>query len=374
MDDVEFLGPGANGDGDDDVLTVGPRRKLPRWFVALVAVLAVALVSAGLVARAHRSPHGDAQPSVHPAPHPGIAVPLPRIAGGGPLGPATLALALGGNELFTLDPAALKAFDLDSTDPLAAITFDPVLSFTDRYYRILYDAVQASIWVVPIGGRSPGRLLEFGAVDLRPIRGIQLPTTLASAAVLGGAIYLGTADRGLLRVVRGGRAITTALPVRDGIGPLVADPDRRRLLYLTDGSPTLVRSWSPGRGPGPGVGRLDIGEADLVVVSGSIWAAGFRGEGAAVVHLDPETLRPVGSAAGLVDRLGPGALIVAGGDRNFFVRGESSREPLWCVDGRTGAIDQLWDGPAGLVAAGPGQVWVADPSGVRSLVLRGCVG
>jgi hypothetical protein len=374
MDDVEFLGPGADSDGDDDVLTVGPKRKLPRWVLGLVALLAVALVSAGLVAQAHRSPHRDAQPSLRPAPPPAITVPAPPIDTGEPLGTASLGIAIGGGQLYTLDSDALKAFDLDSMDPLAAVPFDPVLSFTDRYYRILYDAVEASIWVVPIGGRSPGRLLEFGAVDLHPMRGIELPTTLASAAVLEGAVYLGTGDYGLLRVARGARAASTVLPLDDGIGPMAADPDRRRLLYLTDGSPTLVRSWSPRDGSGRYAGRLDFSKADVVVVSGSIWAAGFGPAGAALVRLDPLTLRPTDSAERLVGRLGPGAVIAAGGDRNFFIRSGTAVEALWCVDGRTGAIDQLWDRPAGAVAAAPGQVWVADPSGVRSLELRGCVG
>ncbi len=374
MDDVEFLGPAADS-GDDDVLDVGPKRKLPRWAVGLVAVLIVA-VSAGLVTRAHRSPHHAVQPSSQRALPSAIAVPVPvpRIAGNGPLGSATLGIAVNAGQLYTLDPAALKAFDLGTMAPLAAIPFDPVLSFTDRYYRILYDAVETSIWVVPIGGRSPGQLLEFGAFDLHPMRGIQLPTTLASAAVLDGAVYLGTGDRGLLRVARGARTVSAVLPLDDGVGPMVADPDRRRVLYLTDGSPTLVRSWSLRGGPGRYAGRLDVSKADLVVVSGSIWAAGFGPSGAALSRLDPDSLRPVDSADRLVGRLGPGAVIAAGGDRNFFVRSGTSVEALWCVDGRTGAIDQLWDGPAGAVAAGPGQVWVADPGGVRSLVLRGCVG
>lgn len=374
MDDVEFLGVGPEAGGDDDVLTVGPRRRWPRWLVAVVALVVVAGGVAALVAKADHSAHHTSQPSFQPAPPPNDTAPSPRRVDGISLAPGTLAIAVAGGQLFTLTPTTLATFEVATMHPIASVSFGRALSYTDRYFRLAYDEVQNSIWVVPIGGRSPGLAEEFRAADLQPMRGIRLSTTLASAAVLDGEIYLGTADQGLLGVPRDGRAPVTVLRSRDGIGPLVADPDRRRLIYLTDGVPALVRSWSPKGGAGAEVGRLDFAKADLVVVSGAIWAAGFRTNGAAVVRLDPGTLQPAASASELAGRLGAGAVIAAGGDRDFFVRSDASAEPLWCVDGRTGAIDQMWFDPAGPVAAAPGQVWVAGVSTPQSLVLRGCVG
>jgi hypothetical protein len=206
------------------------------------------------------------------------------------------------------------------------------------------------------------------------MRTVRMRTTLASAAVLDGVLYLGTADLGLLRVPRGGRTVSIALRGEDGIGSIAADPDRRRLIYLTDGSPTQVRSWAPDGRSDSAHGRLDFSKADVVVVSGSIWAAGFGNPGAALVRLDPDTLAPVQSDDRLTARLGPGAVLAAGGDRDFFVRGGADADQLWCVDGRTGGIEQLWAGPSGAVASGPGQVWVSNATGTQSLVLRACVG
>ena len=267
MGDVEFLASGPADDGDDDVLTVEPRRNLPRWLVVLaVAVLAVGVVTGAIVTRSHRSPHHAAQPSFQPAPPPSNESPVPRGVDANSIGPDALAVAIAGQQLYTLRPGALTAFDLTTNREHAGVPFVPVLSYTDRYYRLVYDAAETSIWVVPIGGRTPGRLMEFGAADLHPMRGIELPTTLASAAVLDGEIYLGTADRGLLGVPPGGRATVRVQPSRDGIGPLVADPERRRLIYLTDGSPALVRSLVPCRAPrdraNAAVGRLDFSKAD----------------------------------------------------------------------------------------------------------------
>jgi hypothetical protein len=374
MDDVEFLGAGPESDGDDDVLTVGPQRRWPRWLVVLATVIVVAGGAAAFIAKADHSPHHTAQPSLRPAPPPSTAAPSPRGVDGISLGPGTLTLAIAGGQLFTLTPTRLASFEATTMRPIAAVSFGRPLRYTDRYFQITFDLGRGSIWLVPIGGRSPGTLMEFGLLDLRPLRSIPLSTTLASAAVLDGRLYLGTADHGLLGVPRNGRPISTVLRSPDGIGPLVADPDRRRLLYLTDGVPAQVRSWSPKGGAGAEEGRLDLAKADLVVVSGSIWATGYRTHGAAVVRLDPGTLRPVRSATALAAQLGPGAIIVAGGDRDFFVRSDSTADQLWCVDGRTGAIDQMWFEPAGPVAAAPGQVWVAGVTTPRSLVLRGCVG
>jgi hypothetical protein len=368
MGDVEFLGLDPDTGGDDDVLSVGPRRRMPRWAVAVGAVLVLGTASAALVAKGHHS----TDPATQLLPE-SPASSGPRSVDPGLVGPSTVAVAVAGNQFYALAPDSITSFDLGTMQRSASMPLTPVLR-ADASFQLTYDVAQASIWVIPLGGRAAGTLMEFGAADLHPMRGIRLPTTLTSAAVLDGAVYLGTPGRGLLRVPRGGRSVVTALASDSAIGAIVADPDRRRLLYLTGGWPAQVRAWSPRSGLDPAAGRLDFGGANLAVVSGSIWAGGFRAGGAALVRLDPDSLQPVRSAARLAAQLGPGALIVAVGDRDFFVRSGATHGPLWCVDGRTGAVDQLWAGPAGLVAAEPGEVWVAGPTGASSLVLRGCVG
>lgn len=376
MDDVEFLTAGADADGDDDVLTVGPQRR-PRAWLGRLAYLAMAAVVVGaLVVQAHRSPHRDAQPPPA-APSPAPIVVGPRVADSGPLGPGALAVTIADGRLYSLTPDALTWFDLPGMRRTSVVPIRPALNYTNSYFRLLYDKVADALWVVPIGGPAPGRLMEFdaGGLHLRLLRTIRLPTTLASAAVLDGGLYLGTGgERGLLGLRPGARTLATVAAERDGVGPLVADPSRNRLLYLTDGLPTRVRSWSPRAAQSKAVGTLAFSKADLVVVGGRIWAGGFSGRGAVLVRLDPVTLRPVQSAARTASGLGPGAILVAGGTHDFFVRSGAVGEPLWCVDGRTGDIEQRWEQLVGAVAVEPGTVWVSGVAGVQRLPLHGCDG
>lgn len=375
MYDVEFLTAGDDADGEDDVLTVGPSRRPPAW-IRRIAYLLVGIVVVGvLAAKAHRSPGRDGQQAA-PAPVPSQIAVGPRVADTGPLGPSALAVTIAAGRLYSLTPDALTWFGMGRGRRTSDVPIHPTLAYTDTYFRLIYDDVVDSLWVVPLGGSKPGRLLEFdtAGVDLRLLRTIRLPTTLASAAVLDGGIYLGTGDRGLLALRPGARTLTTVATSREGVGQVVADPSRNRLLYLTDALPTRVRSWSIGHVQSKAVGTLAFTKAELVVVGGRIWAGGFSGHGAALVGLDPGTLQPVQSAERTAGVLGPGAIIVAGGTHDFFVRSGASSEPLWCVDGRTGDVRQHWDRLVGAVAVEPAAVWIAGGAGVQRFPLHGCDG
>jgi hypothetical protein len=374
VDDVEFLAAGSGAGGDDDVLVLEPRRRLPRWAIVLAAVLVAGLVVGVAVARAHHRPHHTAQPSV-PTPGPAGPTAAPPPVDVGSSAPGTLALTIAGQHLYVLTPAALESFDMDMHQVgIGVIT--PVLSFPDRYFTLLYDSFAGSIWIVPIGGRSAGELMQFDATSLRLRRVVPLPTTVASAAALRGEIYLGTAERGLLQLRPGERKLTTVAAARDGVGQVVADPGRNRLIYLTDELPTRVRSWSASgtSAPSAAAGTLTFSKAQLLVVDDRIWAAGFHSSGAVLVRLDPTTLHPVQSADEVTAELGPGTILAAAGHRDFIVRSGADNVPLWCLDGHTGEIDQRWSLPGGVVAMAPGIVVVANAGGLQRLDAELCRG
>lgn len=372
MHGVEYPPAGSGLGGEDDVLEVG-RPRLPRWVTVLAALLAAALVTGAIIARVHHQSDHAALPSPSSSPS-GPAALVPRTADGGSLAPYALAVAIAGQRAYSLTPSALVAFDLPTMRQTAMVTLIPALGSTNAYFELLYDAVHASIWLVPIGGASSGRLMEFGAADLGRREDIPLPAAVTSAAVLDGEIYLGTAEKGLLGVAPGTRTVLSVPGAADDIGSMVPDPSRDRLLYLTGAVPVRVRSWSPGRIRSGAVGRLTFGRADLIVVDKWIWAAGFGAHGAVLVRLDPETLRPVQSDDRLAGELGSGAILAAAGNHDFLVRSDATVDPLWCVDAHTGEIEQRWAGPAGLVAAGGRAVLVVSNYSVRSLRLRGCAG
>jgi hypothetical protein len=284
-------------------------------------------------------------------------------------------MVFGGGRLFALSASRLGVLDpapAPSSRHSAYIPLDPA---TQDSFGLVWDGAAESVWVLPLFGRQPGNLREYGA-DLRLRRIVQLHDVAHSAAVLDATLYV-TTNSGMVRIGRSGRPRQVPLPQHafqhyGDFGDVHADPTRHRVLFLTYEYSAHLESWSPGTGRSQVV-RLSVANPTLAVVAGRIWVAGFRGARGVVERLDPRTLRPVESSP-LAAELGPGAVIVDAGWSSILVRGGTDPGPLWCLDAQDGRVHQRWSGPSGPVSGSGRNLFVATSHAVQPLAVSGCPG
>lgn len=93
---------------------------------------------------------------------------------------------------------------------------------------------------------------------------------------------------------------------------------------------------------------------------------------AALLHVSGAPPTPV-DVSPLEGTLGAAALIVASGQRVFWVRSGSGGDDLWCVNAATGRVAQHWN-LTGAVASTAGTAVIATGTGAAALHLSGCAG
>lgn len=356
MDDVEFRVDPSPERGDEppgeDVVDVGSR-SLPRWAVALGAVIAFGLLGVAVVLRGeHHAPVVQVtEPSASAV---GSLAPLPIS----PVGDAVahqgneiaLDVALGGNVLYTLRYDLLTTTNATSGAPIGQVH----VSGLDYFYggptmHLFLDPDALTAWVLT-PEVSPPQILEFNSTSLHERRTVVAPGIIYAAAVLSGRLYLATSAG--VAVVTPGTGQPTLLPgVQERVEAIAADPARGRLLAVDAESPQHVIAIRAGS---PVVARTSIARVispALAVVGKRIWLAGYNGAGASVWRLDPLTLRPVDSSP-VGDRAGPGAQLVAG-ESVLWVSGGGGldQQKLWCIDSATGLIGGYWPGLSGAVSS-----------------------
>jgi hypothetical protein len=373
--DVEFLDLEDGTGAVDEFVEGQPRPGRTRRRALLAGVAAVAVLAAVIV---RTSPSGPDRPVVAPPlPHP---VPVPSatltVPGPSPFGAGNLTMTYGGGRLFALSSTRLGVLDPGAAGRAGRRSSYVSLDLaTQESFGLVWDAPARSLWLMPLFGRQPGILREFGS-DLRPRRVVQLSDTAHAGSVLDGSLYVST-NSGIERVGRSGRPRQVPIPARafhryGAFGDLQADPTRHRLLYLTYSYSAYLESWSPRTGQNLVV-RLSVANPTLAVVAGQIWVAGFQRHAGVVLRLDPTTLLPVATSP-LAPELGPGAVIVDSGRASFFVRSGTDPGPLWCLDAADGRVRQRWAGPSGPVAGSGRNLYVATTSAVQPLTIEGCPG
>jgi hypothetical protein len=117
---------------------------------------------------------------------------------------------------------------------------------------------------------------------------------------------------------------------------------------------------------------LPVGKGSIALVGDAVWVGGYSDSSAKLVRLDLSSLRPV-VVSPLSDEVGPGARVVASGNRDFWVREGGGGDSLWCVDAETGRSQQTWH-VAGAVASTRHGALVGSSLGAYPLLLSGCTG
>lgn len=378
-DGVEFLpGDGALAAAQDDVVELRPRR-VPRWVLVLSGLLVVVAIAGAVVTHRHGSKPATARPtarvSVSVAPRPAADAPTPvgaREALGQPM-------AVGPWPAYDIQaaPGALYILQLGHLEkyvPGAIVIVDlhGLTSAANAAGRLVLDLAAGRVWAV-VEGPASGRILEFDAQTLKLLRDLtwtQPPVNAATA--LGGHLYLGT-DHGLADLAPDAAQPHFVAGIDGAVGAVSVAGAPARVIVFGRGSRTRTWVYGPARAAAPH--SLPFGEASVAVtVNGVVWVGGFGDRSAALTSLDPSTLAP-GKASGAAAKIGPGAVVVAGGQDVIWVRRDVNSRALWCVDALTGRQLDYWPNVAGRVASRKGDGYLIDPTQVvHPLFLGNCTG
>lgn len=376
-DEVEFLAD----DGveilvdADDVVDFAPQRA-PNWVLGLCAgVVGVAVILAIAARGDPKHASAPTEPVVPSVPVQPSAPPTSRLGDPLPAGSAYVSdVAVSGDWFYVLQSDSLTATTPVADDPTAYaaarhISAEGLGLPPGSGGRLVLDDAARRLWIVVSGGP----VLEFDAHTLQQLRHTSWAEPVSSAAGLGGHLYLATPS-GVVDYAPGQTRPALVPALRGHAGSIAADPRRGRLLVLKYGSPSQVLALLPGGKLSPVRGIVPLAKGNLGVTGdGHIWAGGFGDDGAVLVRLNPHTLKPLPPSAP-APGLGPGVLIEAAGARSIWVRSGGGSDGLLCIDARTGAWQQFWNGVPGAVTSQRGFAYVASGGIIRPLVLAGCRG
>jgi hypothetical protein len=352
---------------DEDSVDFG-QGQVPRWAVVIVALLVAAVVAA-LVAQPQD------KPTAGPAPEPAISFASPSSTSGLgtpiPIDQATPVIDLAVSvPVYLLQPGHLYKV----TDATAfGVSLDGSGSTRlSTGARLVLDTAANRVWVVDAPG---GEIIEFDARNLHRLRIMHSQDSIRDAAALGGHLYLARST-GLADVAPGANEPRNLPGLSGYVASVAADPKRARLLALVLGQGASIRQVRVAGTVSGQSARVPVGGGTLrVTTDGAIWLGGFGSsiDGAVVVRLDPETLRPVRGSP-VASRLGASSWIEAAGDHDVWIRSAGDGERLWCVDGRTGSILQYWPRVQGAVTSREGAAFVLMQGLLVPLVLQDCTG
>jgi hypothetical protein len=371
-DDIEFVTDSGDALPDESELLVGgsPRRPVSRRTVlgGLLAVVLVAAAGAAIRNGSHntpqnRPPFSATKLSVPPAPNRPTASPLPADAVPLPVTGPVLDIAVGGSSLYVLQPARLTVLDvhtfreLDHTElPKATLA---------GYPKIVLDPTGRRVWIVT-NSDAVAQIAELDGRTLNVLNTTSSTTGVDYAAAMDGVLYI-SSSAGISALAP--NDLTPVIVVKDRYtGPLVADPQRHRLLTVRFGQPSDVIALSV-TGQPLADAPLHMTKGDVVVTGDTVWEVGFGANGAVLRTLDPATLRETSS--GDLDpafQLGAGAVVASAGRATLWVRsggGNADQDVLWCRDAH-GEVVSWWTAP-GTVAAAQGVVFVADNGILRAI-------
>lgn len=192
-------------------------------------------------------------------------------------------------------------------------------------------AGDGSVWTWATSG-STTVLREFDSSTGRRLRTVTLPTSLSSADVLDGELWLAT-DAGLYRLRA--NATRPERVTQEQTFVVVADPDRHRVLFDDGTSLSLVAYDSVASKETIRV-PVHLGKISVALTkNGQLWVAGYGASGSQkAVHLEADTLRVLGTTP-LAERIGAGASVYPG-DAVIWV--ENNGNNVSCLDASTGQV------------------------------------
>ncbi|HEY2273629.1 MAG TPA: hypothetical protein VGH30_12695 [Jatrophihabitantaceae bacterium] len=376
MRDIEFV----PDQPDDELLDNGARRPRPPWLIPVGLAVIVIAAFIVLVNRNSSSTPSAApsRPAASSTPGPvATAADLPpgNAEGQGSFGEPidaganVLDVAVSGDMFWELQPRQILRYNEAGVQARGRLPF--VVPDRDEL-RIVLDLPTDGLWLV-ITEKRHTRLVEYDVVRLKLLRSLTLDGSASDAAALDGTLYL-TVGNDLVRVPEHGQPDRVAHE-STSLAAIVTDSARGGLLMADVAAPTHLWRITPHTH-----GRVHVADpvsepvikASLAVANGAIWIAGFAHHGAVLMRLDPTSLKAVARSS-LRQRLGPGAVLVAGGVLDVWVRSGGGSQDLHCIDAAGGHPLQRWD-ISGPVSSGGGTALVATADGAVPLQLSRCSG
>src|SRR6266536_5322901 len=219
----------ATGDagGDEEILDPGGRGRRAWLIIAVVGILAVGGLIAGVASQRghHAAPAPSRSPTTSPPP---FDQGQPIALGAGT--PTALAIADGSLVVFQADPASLTTVE---QRPAGRTVSRPAEG--DARTLLAGDPSSQKVWLIEPGrGSPPGPstsiLVAYDLHSLDIATRLDVPAVVSSAAVLDGRLWLGT-DHGVYTWADG----STRLAGYSGpVHAIAADPTRHRLLATTE--------------------------------------------------------------------------------------------------------------------------------------------
>lgn len=338
---------------DFEVLTTQAWR-IPRWLVAVLAVLAVIGTATALVRAAGGRPtrptaaaasQTSARPSAPPRQGPPalLGTHWLDLGGGQPVD-----LALGTRHAFVLAalPSELRTvMKMDLRGQVEQTVVVPVGAS-----QLAVDEDDDRLWLVVSDDRGD-TVLDYDSSTLRYVSALPVPARVWGAVALDGRLWLAS-ERGLYSLDHRVHALARA-PVTCGCTAIAADAENHRVIVTIDAWPARVIGYRPAdrtmlTGP-----SLDVGKTSLAAVHGVVWVAGYGRD--RLVKLNPITLRRDGYRPPS-DLPGPGMTVWPGTDV-IWVGGDGGG--MSCVDRLSGApLSTLAAGSTGPVVSRDGIVFV----------------
>lgn len=358
--EIEFvLGCAKYSNDEEPVIDVidSRARSVPRWLAAAALVALIVLGGAGFARAAQSAAHRHGMAVVEHE----TAAPTEAESTGAERAvridaSVTDAVAVAGAAGHQLDVVRVRSLTALNTLTGRITTSSPVPELASSAiasrYRLVSDHSNNRLWLIDEGTSDPAEVIEFDAKTLHRIGSTIIASTIQAAAVLGGKLYLATAE-GVL-ALDSEQLIPRPVPgARGFIADVAVDGAHGRLLII-DGA-LLVAERPDGR---ERVTRTQPGPNGQIAVAGnSIWIATRpTGDGAEVTisRLDSNSLTPTGSAREVVNAIGAGTPeFVASSTSSIWLRKADSGDSLICMNATTGAIGEYFAQAPGMLTATP---------------------
>jgi hypothetical protein len=374
--DIEFV----PDQPEEELLDAGAHKPWPPWLIplGLVVIVVAALIvllnrnspSTPTAAPSRPASSGPTEPPVTAgALPPGLAEGSGSFGAPIDAGANVLDVAVSGDTWWELQPREILRYNQVGMQARGRL---PFVAPGYNQLRIVLDLPTDGLWLV-VSDKRRTRLVEYDDIRLHLLRSLTVHGSARGAAALDGTLYL-TVGNNLVRVPPRGRPERVAHESAP-LDAIVTDSARGGLLMAGLGAPTRLWRITPhrhGRVHVAAPAELSAVKPSLAVANGAIWIAGYAHRGAVLMRLDPTTLKPIAKSP-LRRQLGPGAVLVAGGVRDVWVRSGGEDPDLHCIDGAAGHPLQRW-AISGPVSSGGGTALVGTADGAIPLQLLNCSG
>ena len=233
---------------------------------------------------------------------------------------------------------------------------------------LLFDGRRGQLWVVS-GDDRTSTIRDYDALSLSPGLPVRLPFAITAATALEGNLWLGTPN-GLYVLSSERRVAGRSAAVTGEVSGVVSDLARGQVLVASSGrSGSALVGLEAATGKPVARASLPLHRVSVATTAREVWVAGYdEGPHRLAIHLDGQTLRPIGSLR--PDPSHSAGALVWAGETVIWLRPAASTD-LWCVGAADGVVRGHWSGVIGPVVSRAGVAYAVGRASVLVLSLTG---